>query len=54
MDGPFGVVSAAELIGLILFVVFVLWAVYAYTVVNFEILPSYGDLTLKEKRYAIL
>jgi ferric-chelate reductase len=54
VDGPLGVVSAAELIGIILFVVFVLWAVYSYTVVNFELLPSYGDLTLKEKRYAIL
>ena len=55
MDGPLGVVSAAELIGIILFIVFVIWAVYSYTVVNFEMLPSYGDdLTLEEKRYDIL
>ena len=55
VDGPLGVVSAAELIGIILFIVFVIWAVYSYTVVNFEILPSYGDdLTLEEKRYDIL
>ncbi|KAG6652343.1 hypothetical protein CIPAW_05G000100 [Carya illinoinensis] len=54
VDGPFGVVSAAELIGIVLFVMFVLWAVYAYTVVNFEILPSYGDLTLQEKRLFML
>jgi hypothetical protein len=54
VDGPLGVVSAAELIGIILFIIYVIWAVYAYTVVNFEILPSYGDLTLKEKRYNIL
>ncbi|KAE8007847.1 hypothetical protein FH972_004410 [Carpinus fangiana] len=54
VDGPLGVVSAAELIGIILFVVFVLWAVYSYTVVNFEMLPSYGDLTLKEKRVFML
>ncbi|XP_041013294.1 ferric reduction oxidase 7, chloroplastic-like isoform X1 [Juglans microcarpa x Juglans regia] len=54
VDGPFGVVSAAELIGIVLFVMFVLWAVYAYTVENFEILPSYGDLTLEEKRLFML
>ncbi|KAK8496743.1 hypothetical protein V6N13_096932 [Hibiscus sabdariffa] len=29
VDGPFGVVSAAEFIGIILFVVFVIWAMYA-------------------------
>ncbi|KAF3970840.1 hypothetical protein CMV_005498 [Castanea mollissima] len=55
VDGPLGVVSAAELIGIILFIVFVIWAVYSYTVVNFEILPSYGDdLTLEEKRVFML
>ncbi|GMY04948.1 ferric reduction oxidase 7, chloroplastic-like isoform X1 [Fagus crenata] len=54
VDGPLGVVSAAELIGIILFIIYVIWAVYAYTVVNFEILPSYGDLTLKEKRVFML
>ncbi|KAL5539382.1 hypothetical protein UlMin_042914 [Ulmus minor] len=32
VDGPFGVVSAAEFIGIFLFVIYVLWAVYAYTV----------------------
>ncbi|KAK9286399.1 hypothetical protein L1049_014795 [Liquidambar formosana] len=49
VDGPFGVVSAAELIGIILFPVFVIWAVYAYTVVNYSILPDYGSLTPGEK-----
>lgn len=51
VDGPFGVVTVAELIGILLFVVFVLWAVYSYTLVNLEILPSYGSLTPGEKRY---
>lgn len=32
VDGPLGVVSAAELIGIVLFTVYVVWAVYAYTV----------------------
>ena len=31
VDGPLGVVSAAELIGIILFIVFVIWDVYVYT-----------------------
>ncbi|KAF3948437.1 hypothetical protein CMV_025562 [Castanea mollissima] len=33
VDGPLGVVSAAELIGIILFIVFVIWDVYVYTAV---------------------
>ncbi|KAF3953892.1 hypothetical protein CMV_020699 [Castanea mollissima] len=31
VDGPFGDVSATKLIGIFLFVVYVIWAVYAYT-----------------------
>ncbi|KAB1213025.1 Ferric reduction oxidase 7, chloroplastic [Morella rubra] len=54
VEGPFGVVSAAEFIGIILFVVFVLWTLYANAVVNFELLPSYGDLTFKEMSCVIL
>ncbi|XP_048128932.1 ferric reduction oxidase 7, chloroplastic-like [Rhodamnia argentea] len=40
VDGPFGVVSAAEFIGICLFVVFVLWALYAYTMQNLEVLSE--------------
>lgn len=48
VDGPFGVVSAAEFIGILLFVVYVVWAVCAYTV---RILSSMSDdLTFKVKR----
>ncbi|KAI9126546.1 hypothetical protein K1719_002142 [Acacia pycnantha] len=36
VDGPFGVVSAAEFIGIVLFSAYVIWAVYAYTVRAFE------------------
>ncbi|XP_065850781.1 ferric reduction oxidase 7, chloroplastic-like isoform X2 [Euphorbia lathyris] len=50
VDGPFGVVSAAELIGMFLFLVFILWAAYSYTIANFEMLPSLGD-TLLEYRF---
>ncbi|KAM5574158.1 ferric reduction oxidase 7, chloroplastic [Rosa sericea] len=55
VDGPLGVVSAAEMIGIILFIVFVLSALFFYTVANFEMLPDYGDdLTEGEKRVFML
>ncbi|XP_050256114.1 ferric reduction oxidase 7, chloroplastic-like isoform X3 [Quercus robur] len=41
VDGPLGVVSAAELIGIILFIVFVIWDVYVYTAVILGTLPDY-------------
>ncbi|XVF83362.1 hypothetical protein PTKIN_Ptkin16aG0480100 [Pterospermum kingtungense] len=41
VDGPFGVVSAAEFIGIILFVVFIIWAVYAYTMRNISLLTKF-------------
>ncbi|KAK8662325.1 hypothetical protein V6N13_091906 [Hibiscus sabdariffa] len=41
VDGPFGVVSAAELIGIILFVAFVIWAMYAYTLQNLDLLTLF-------------
>ena len=50
MDGPFGVVSAAELIGILLFSVYVIWAVSAYTIQAFQILAEY-QLSFKEERY---
>lgn len=50
MDGPLGVVSAAEMIGIILFIVFVLSALYFYTVANYGMLGDYGDLTEGEKK----
>lgn len=34
VDGPFGVVSAAEFIGIVLFSAYVLWTIIAYTVEN--------------------
>lgn len=49
VEGPFGVVSAAELLGILLFSVYVLWAVYTYTM---QILSSMSDqLPLKLKRW---
>ncbi|XP_056160845.1 ferric reduction oxidase 7, chloroplastic-like isoform X1 [Syzygium oleosum] len=38
VDGPFGVVSAAEFIGICLFVAFAIWALYAYTMQNLNVL----------------
>lgn len=52
VDGPFGVVSAAEFIGILLFVVYVIWAVYAYTL---RTLNNISDLwSFKMQRYIIL
>ena len=46
------VVSAAELIGMILFIVFVIWEVYVYTALILGTLPDY--LIPVEKWYDIL
>ncbi|OWM79288.1 ferric reduction oxidase 7, chloroplastic-like [Punica granatum] len=40
VDGPFGVVSAAELIGICLFVAYVVWAISAYTLEDLSILST--------------
>lgn len=50
VDGPFGVVSAAELIGILLFSMFTIWAIYAYTLANFNILSKF-QLSFIEERY---
>ncbi|KAI3810631.1 hypothetical protein L1987_20252 [Smallanthus sonchifolius] len=39
VDGPFGVVTAAELIGILLFAVYIIWAVTVYTIRNIGLLP---------------
>ncbi|XP_022765290.1 ferric reduction oxidase 7, chloroplastic-like [Durio zibethinus] len=53
VDGPFGVVSAAEFIGIILFVVFIIWAVYAYTMRNLSLMTLF-DLPSTENGILIL
>ncbi|KAI8554906.1 hypothetical protein RHMOL_Rhmol05G0133400 [Rhododendron molle] len=53
VDGPFGVVSAAELIGILLFSIYVIWAIYAYTLVNFKVLSEF-QLTFQEQCYLVL
>ncbi|KAL4607792.1 hypothetical protein ACB092_09G200500 [Castanea dentata] len=40
VDGPFGDVSSTKLIGVFLFVVYVIWAVYAYTTQILSIISS--------------
>ncbi|KAK6945682.1 Ferric reductase transmembrane component-like domain, partial [Dillenia turbinata] len=46
VDGPFGVVSAAEFIGIVLFVAFVIWAVTVYTIQNFNLISQFQLPTL--------
>ncbi|CAN1259595.1 Ferric reduction oxidase 7, chloroplastic [Linum perenne] len=40
VDGPLGVVSATELIGVVLFVGYIVWALYLYTVKNLALLST--------------
>ncbi|CAI0438448.1 unnamed protein product [Linum tenue] len=41
VGGPLGVVSAAELIGVVLFVGYILWALYFYTLRNLALLSTF-------------
>ncbi|KAF9604069.1 hypothetical protein IFM89_001955 [Coptis chinensis] len=45
VDGPFGIVNAAELIGILLFAVYIIWAVSAYTLQNLNILSKFTLLS---------
>ncbi|GMH23859.1 hypothetical protein Nepgr_025702 [Nepenthes gracilis] len=42
VDGPFGVVSAAEFVGILLFVIFIIWAISVFTVQNWRLLSLYN------------
>ncbi|CAA7027473.1 unnamed protein product [Microthlaspi erraticum] len=53
VDGPFGVVSAAEFLGIMIFSVFFLWAIYAYTLRNLELL-KYFDVSPRDKNLLTL
>jgi len=52
IDGPFGVVSAAELIGILLFAAYVLWNTVAYVIQTHNMISGYS-LPSKEKRYVM-
>ncbi|PHU28199.1 Methylenetetrahydrofolate reductase 1 [Capsicum chinense] len=49
MDGPFGVVTATEMIGVIHFSVYIVWAVIMYTIQNVDLLSSFHADKVKEK-----
>ncbi|KAK4427525.1 Ferric reduction oxidase 7, chloroplastic [Sesamum alatum] len=53
VDGPFGVVSAAEMIGVVLFTAYVVWAFAAYTVKNSELVSRF-HVPSKEKGVLLL
>ncbi|XP_058089938.1 ferric reduction oxidase 6-like [Magnolia sinica] len=53
VDGPFGIVSAAELIGIIVFGTYIIWALCVYTVQNHRSI-SRLPLPSKEKSYEML
>ncbi|XP_020571375.1 ferric reduction oxidase 6-like [Phalaenopsis equestris] len=53
VDGPFGVVSAAELIGIVLFAAYVFWSLAAYIVQSQGMIEG-SSITLKEKSELML
>jgi len=52
--GPFGVVSATELIGIVLFLLYVFWATYAYTVQTLGFISESDLSSFRAKRYTTL
>lgn len=50
VEGPFGVVSAAEIIGIAAFAVYIIWAFCAETLKNVEV-AAFFNLPSKENRY---
>ncbi|CAA3011740.1 ferric reduction oxidase 6-like [Olea europaea subsp. europaea] len=55
VDGPFGVVSAAELIGIILFTAYIIWAVSVESIKNWNIVSSFShNLPSKEQSALML
>ncbi|PWA82413.1 ferric reduction oxidase 7 [Artemisia annua] len=54
VDGPFGVVTAAELIGILLFGVYIIWAVIAYTIKNISLLPLFEITDIRTRNLLLL
>lgn len=50
IDGIFGVVSAAEMIGIILFSLYIIWAVTLYTLKNYKLLSWFHVVSKREER----
>ncbi|KAK8934022.1 Ferric reduction oxidase 6 [Platanthera zijinensis] len=53
VDGPFGVISAAELIGILLLTIYVFWSITAYAVKDHGFIESFS-LTLRDKSLLML
>ncbi|KAL3515803.1 hypothetical protein ACH5RR_022705 [Cinchona calisaya] len=49
VDGPFGVVSAAEMIGIILFSLYTIWAVCVYAIRDYNLLSWFESFGLPSK-----
>ncbi|XP_060167480.1 ferric reduction oxidase 6-like [Lycium barbarum] len=54
VDGPFGVVTAAEMIGVILFSVYIVWAIIMYTIQDVDLLSLFHVHSMKEKSAVFL
>ena len=49
VKGPFGVVSATELIGIVLVLLYVIWALYAYTVRALDFISEFDVSSFRDK-----
>ncbi|KAL5140695.1 Ferric reduction oxidase 6 [Glycine soja] len=49
VKGPFGVVSATELIGIVLVLLYVIWALYAYTVRALDFISEFDVPSFRDK-----
>ncbi|KAF7801287.1 ferric reduction oxidase 7, chloroplastic-like [Senna tora] len=47
VDGPFGVVSATEMIGIVLFSAYVIWAIYNYTLGALSLISDQPEFKMK-------
>ncbi|KAJ8572719.1 hypothetical protein K7X08_009230 [Anisodus acutangulus] len=54
VDGPFGVVTAAEMIGVILFSVYIVWAVIMYSIQNVDLLSLFHVHSMQGKSAVLL
>ncbi|KAM0940150.1 putative ferric-chelate reductase (NADH) [Dioscorea sansibarensis] len=54
VDGPFGVVSAAEFIGILLFSAYVLYNIIAYSILNQKIIVTEFSVPEKERSYLMM
>lgn len=49
IDGPFGVVSAAEMIGILIFSLYIIWGVIVYAIEDYSLLSLFHVTSMKQE-----